>query len=278
MTHRTVQRNLYDFLTDGLSESDHKSMAVHLAGCKRCTVEMERLQETLKAVPQHSIDPGSQRTGLYWQTFASKVEARIAENGGEAMNTRWSLLQLFLEHRKPFGIGFASALAVMLFALGVWGILRPSATAPEGRGGSNESPVVQKAALESRAYDYLDQSKVLILGIVNSDAGAPGSPVFALDRKRQISKNLLRESKALTGAMTDPSYRRLKDLIADLEVILLQISNIDAQYDSPAIEIVRSGVDRKGILLKLNLEEIQRSEQEKKSVDRPNGTSEKPTT
>ncbi|MGB2868220.1 MAG: zf-HC2 domain-containing protein [Bacteroidota bacterium] len=276
MTHRTVRKDLYDYLTDGLSQLDHQRIGLHLARCKRCTEELQKLRGALKAIPPHSFDPSSVRPGLYWQTFASKVESRIAEGREDAVSRGWRLLELFMEHRKPFGIGFASALAVMLLALGVWGILRNGGSVPSGDVTSPELQI-QKAALESRAYDYFDQSKVLILGIVHSDAGASGSPVFALDRKRQISKNLLRESKELTSAMTDPSYRRLKDLIGDLEVILLQISNLDQQYDSPAIEIVRSGVDRKGILLKLNLEEIQRSEKDRKS-EPTKGNSVKPTT
>ena len=51
----------------------------------------------------------------------------------------------------------------------------------------------------------------------------------------------------------------LRALIDDLEVILLQIANLEAEHDVPAIELVRSGVDRRGILLKIQVEQMRRT-------------------
>ena len=48
--------------------------------------------------------------------------------------------------------------------------------------------------------------------------------------------------------------------MTDLEVILLQIANLETEYDLPTIEMVKSGVDRRGVLLKINIEEMRKNE------------------
>ena len=62
----------------------------------------------------------------------------------------------------------------------------------------------------------------------------------------------------LKDDLTDANRRKLYQLVSDLEVILLQIANLESQNDLPAVEMIRSGVDRRGILLKINLEEMER--------------------
>jgi hypothetical protein len=58
------------------------------------------------------------------------------------------------------------------------------------------------------------------------------------------------------------------DLITDLELILLQIANLESEYNIPEIEMVKSGVDRRGILLKINIEEMRRSQNHFNENDR----------
>ena len=48
--------------------------------------------------------------------------------------------------------------------------------------------------------------------------------------------------------------------MTDLEVILLEIANLETEYDLPTIEMVKSGVDRRGVLLKINIEEMRKNE------------------
>jgi len=52
----------------------------------------------------------------------------------------------------------------------------------------------------------------------------------------------------------------LRLLVSDLEVILLQIANLESEHNLSTIEMVQSGVDRRGILLKINLEEMRQTE------------------
>ncbi len=119
------------------------------------------------------------------------------------------------------------------------------------------APPVQRAALDERASRYLERSKVLLLGLVNLEPAAGEAAALNLPRERELARALVQEAGPLQAALTAADQQRLRALIADLEVILLQIANLESGYDVPAIELVRSGVDRRGILLKINLTEMQ---------------------
>lgn len=114
----------------------------------------------------------------------------------------------------------------------------------------------QPAALETRTRDYIDRSKVLLLGLVNFDTAQGDPAVLNLARKRDIARRLVDEAEGLKDDLSAANEQRLRELIADLEFILLQIANLEAEHDVPAIELVQSGVDRKAILLKINVEEM----------------------
>jgi hypothetical protein len=61
----------------------------------------------------------------------------------------------------------------------------------------------------------------------------------------------------------------LEDLIASLEIILLQIANLESDNDFEAIELVREGINRQGILMEINLSDLHRSiKKEDRSVPR----------
>ena len=119
---------------------------------------------------------------------------------------------------------------------------------------------MQAVSLNERADRYLDRSKVLLLGLVNMDADEQEAGGFSLASQQQVARELIDESNALKTDLAGSNERLMRALIEDLEVILLQIANLEAGYDLPAIEMVQRGVDRRAIMLKINLTEMRRSE------------------
>lgn len=130
---------------------------------------------------------------------------------------------------------------------------RPAAPAPdEGN--------VRPAMLETRARHYMDRSKVLLLGLVNFDPSADDPAALDLPRRQAAARRLVDEAAPLKDDLAAADEQRLRELVADLEVILLQIANLEAEHDVPAIEMVRSGVDRRALLLKINVEQMRLAE------------------
>ena len=57
--------------------------------------------------------------------------------------------------------------------------------------------------------------------------------------------------------------RTHEELIASLEMILLQIANLESENDIEAIEIVKEGVNKQGVLMEINLTDLRHSFREK---------------
>jgi len=248
---------------DGLTEVERRKVQDHLAGCKRCSSEFTELKATLRAVPQHSFHPSNVRPETYWQLFASKVDRRIREQKHEAEPS--SIVEYFaslFQHRNQFAVGFVSALGLFLVVFALWRISLPGTEESTfaDRELQPERATFQTASLETRTYDYLERSKVLLVGLVNVDADLLKSSRINLVRQKEISRELLRESRELSASLNGPSQLRLKRLVGDLEIIMLQIANLETEQNSPGVEIVKGGVERRGILLKINLAEIERGE------------------
>jgi hypothetical protein len=115
---------------------------------------------------------------------------------------------------------------------------------------------VQQAKLQQRTQDFLGRSEILLLGIVHFDPSKQDQAAIDIPRQKQISKDLVQEASSLKKELSKNKDRRLEKLVGDLELILVQIANLEEKEDLPEIEIVKSGVDRKGILLKINLEQM----------------------
>ena len=56
--------------------------------------------------------------------------------------------------------------------------------------------------------------------------------------------------------MKGSSNQQLQRLISEVQVILLQIANLEIENDISGIELIKDGVDRRGIFLKINIQEI----------------------
>jgi hypothetical protein len=267
-SHRFVRSHLYEYHRGELTEQDRRDMEAHLAGCGNCRWELEAVRDSALLLDQHGQRPSEHRGELYWQQFATKVERRIeSEREDEAApSIVRQLLDAFVLHRKPFGIGFASALTLMMIAFGVWSVWfkgPPPQQAVSERSAmesvGSEPAGVRNVSVETRAQDYLEQSKVLLIGLMNTDPKSLSSSTPVLQREREISRRLVSESAVLTASLNDPSQRRLKELISDLQLILVQIANLSTERDLPGVEIIKGGIEHKDIIFKINLEEIQRT-------------------
>ncbi len=278
--HPTIQKNLYGYLKDDLSLRKRQAVESHLKSCERCAAELRSLREAMSLLDKQAVRPSGRRSDLYWQQFAQKVDQKIQLGAVDEESTSvvGRLLEMLMENRKPFAVGFASALSLIMIALAVWGlwIKAPSSEQlgsdiPSRQRANGPTVNVEKAVLETRAEEYLEQSKVILIGLMNADPRSFSKSGSVLQRQREISRQLVRESREITSRLTDPSQQRLKELISDLGLILVQIANLENGHDLQGVEIVRSGVEQNGILFKINLEEIRRvtRSSSKKGTERP---------
>src|SRR5512134_2083771 len=99
----------------------------------------------------------------------------------------------------------------------------------------------------------------MLICIVNDDFDAARSSDLA--RQRKVSRSLLQETRALQADLSGSPDQRLQQLLQQLELVLLQIANLEIEHDLSNVELVREGIDREGLLLKINIQELERTAQ-----------------
>jgi hypothetical protein len=264
-------------LYDDLPPEQRDYFNNHLETCSSCREEFEEMQSTLEMM---NLKERDNLPGEYWTNFQQRLESRLDQ---EEHRRRPNIVQIFSPMKMvqtiPRWTQYLAA-AILLIAIGVFigRYFSPGSYSPKpvARIDNTSSSLIKQTAVDDRAYRYLERSKVLLLGIVNLDPEAEEASAPDYSREKQIARGLIQEAVVLKDDLTDANRRKLYQLVSDLEVILLQIANLESENDLPAVEMIRSGVDRRGILLKINLEEMERDNRgASRSID--NKKSEKKT-
>ncbi len=236
---------------------DKASLEAHLRVCPACASEYEAMTETRRILEtRERKDPGPD----FWEGYWDRLERRLETESSPAPRP------VRERARRPFillpawGLQFAAAAALLVVGILIGRtLLRP----PAPRVARATTPalvpvpgVEQASAPVLRARDYFERSKLILLGLVNYDPGA--SDVYGLDmpRQKQLSRELVNEAGSLKSDLKAPADKRLRELVADLETILVQIANLESANDLAAVEMVKKGVEEKGIFLKINLTEM----------------------
>ncbi|MFQ5753465.1 MAG: hypothetical protein ACE5HI_15860, partial [bacterium] len=108
--------------------------------------------------------------------------------------------------------------------------------------------------IRSRTNEYVEKSKILFLGIVNADTEEVEKQDWRTEKR--IAQHLIKEASFLKDNLSEKRNARIRQLIEELELILLEFANLEAQHDIENIELIKNGIDRQGILLKINLYDL----------------------
>lgn len=263
---RKYRSMFIEVLYDELNQEQKNRFEAHLNSCPECAAEYEKISTTMGVMSQRTrIEPDK----FFWEGYWDKLvdQMKTEEQSVSKISTWWErILQSF--NFQP-GWAYRVATAVALIAIGVLiGKLyfgRPVSQPVENIQTEDISPkTVEQASLQQRTERYIERSKVLLLGLINFDPDHEDIYALDLPYQKQISKELVQEASLLKEELNEPAQRQLRELISDLEVILLQIANLESEYNLAGIELVKNGVDRRGILLKINLEKMQEGRPSKK--------------
>ena len=249
---------MIDALYNDLNHEQQERFMVHLNSCQKCSDEYARISNTIDIMNnKKQLDPGEHFWDNYWDNLENKLEPQPKKVPAVI---RW--WQEFLDNfyiEPSFIYRTVGAMAILIIGVMIgkyyYGDSTSNFKAPTK--GTNElSSIVKRTALEQRTDRYLQRSKVLLLGLINSEYDDEESLALNLPHQKEVSQNLVHEASLLKQELDDPKQNQLRNLVTDLEVILLQIANLESEHDLSAVEMVKSGVDRRGILLKINLEQM----------------------
>ncbi len=259
-------------LYETLAAGDQAFLDSHLASCRGCAAESREMRETVAIVSaRRRPEPAPEFWDGYWDRLVERMEResraeaaapdRTARADAPARRTLKDRLGDLLRP-VPRWAWQASA-AVVLVAAGILigrgtfgpgaGPAAPGTTVGAASGAASRAAAgaVVPASIEERTARYVERSRVLILGIVNAD---PAGDPYGLDLPGQkaVSRELLTQAADLKSPRTNPDPR-LRELVSELEVILLQIANLESASGRDGVEVIRSGVRDGGLLLKINL-------------------------
>lgn len=264
--HETL---LADRLFGALSDEEQAALEAKLRASEDVRATLQELQATLRLMAERRRpEPPPAFWDGYYDRLAQRIEheARTPKRRDRAGR----------EGRRRLAVRTSVAAALVLVGVGIgWMLFGARTPQGEGRlpedvptagrqaevvspeeGPEERTSAMQSASLDVRAERYLDRSKVLLLGLVNTETEGDDLAVLGLSRKQEVAVELVQESAALQADLDSAGQARLRDLVADLEVVLLQIANLEAEHDLPTIELVRQGVDRRALLLQINLAEM----------------------
>lgn len=252
-------------------EAGLKMFRIHTASCEECSSTFREMQETIRTMGMR--EPADGRD-VNWDAFWTRLSVRLEHEVPERTRVFTFLTHPGTIPRWAYGIA-----AVLLVAVGVYigrTLYTPQTPSqgPEGSGPRTAALVADTAQLDERLQDYLERSKALLLGVVNSQGGT--LPPGELRLEQQRSRDLVGEAHFLKAALNRPDRQQLRMLFEDLEIVLLQLSNMELKPGVPVVEMIREGVDRRSILLKINVEEIRSAVHEASTS--PAGASQKPKT
>jgi hypothetical protein len=194
--------------------------------------------------------------------------------------TRLNSLKSWWHQRDFSGVihawSYRVAGAVAIFLIGVWvGYLyfkqEPALIDNQTtRSKAASTAPLNQTAVKSQVLDYIERSKILLLGFVNYEPLTNANVRLDLTYQQKISRELIGAAAVLKPQLTGAEHLRLLELISELEIILLQITNYEKDFDLPAIELITSGVENQALLLKINIEEMKLATQlEQAAVKKP---------
>ena len=225
-----------------IDPADSAWLDQHLTGCPECRRQFDEMKDTFVTMgKKERVEPSQEYWDQYWTRLAPKLQP--------------AQTPVIPFYRRISVSAYRVAAAILLVLLGVI-IGRhyvPSTPVIVQQKQPGISVPVQETALDARTNRFLERSQVLILGLIHNEQ--PGSAV-ELDVPRKVSSELIQEASTLKTELANHKRKQLKRLVTDLEFILIQIANLESENDFSEIELLKSGVDQKGILLKIKMEQM----------------------
>jgi len=254
-----------------------KSLEEHLAGCPDCFKEYGEMAGTLKIMREKKVpDPGQEFWDGYWDRLERRMKSEgLTGNGvdavGPAPERKFFHRRAGFFQRWTYGMAGAAALLAAGILIGRYFISRPQAVAQKPA--QESSARVQPAAgadLRARTSQYFDRSKVVLLALLNFDPKTKDLYGLNIPLQKKRSRELVQEAALLRKDLGNSNQKRLEDLVSDLEMILMQLANLESENDLSAVEMVKLGVESKGVLFGINLSEMKQVKSRSRRAPSPN--------
>jgi hypothetical protein len=247
-------QSLYNEL-DALTQ---KALDDHLASCATCKQEYGAMQQTLSVMDKRArVEPNEGEWNSYWQQLSEKIE-KEEDRGGQPNVVRWRPASM---PAWAYGIAAMLLIAIGIYAGRTFFNGRPaiSVQPPDQPTANVTAPGVSTSdSTTQQTLAYLERTRNLLIGLTNIDETHQAT--IDLTSHQKISRQLVDQGSILAVSLNKPDQQRTRQLIEDLQIILMQLANTELKPGVPVVELVKKGVSEKSILLKINLEAMRATE------------------
>jgi hypothetical protein len=247
---------MVDALYDELDEGQKTRFDAHLESCPDCARLYRQLTKTISVMNTRET---FERDEVFWTGYSERLTQRLEsqEHSGRSSIRLWLFIEHLARRNHPaLRAGAIAALVMVGIFLAKWVWKEDQRAMPEHQALVSAPQYAETTLLEDRAESYLQKSKVLLLALANFDPQMDDKATLNLQNQRHISEILVQEAAYLKTALEGPAETRLRELVSDLEIILLQIANLEDEYDLDAVEMLQKGVNKRGVLFRIDLSEI----------------------
>jgi len=269
--HDLMVEALYDDL-DGERRAEFDA---HLLSCSDCA---RLYQEMAGALRLMSVREIAEPDEAFWAGYSERLDARL--DADQRQRQRPIRTKHSVWHPHPaLRVGAIAALLLMGIFLGkwIWTGEQPTDHGPEAMVSTPGRADAANGLVNDRVQSYLQRSQVLLLALANFDPHTDDAVTLNLQSQKRISESLVREAAYLKTALADPAQMRLRELVGDLEIILLQIANLEDEHDLEAVELVQKGVNTQAVLFRIDLSKINREPPGASSIANPKPTNQNST-
>ena len=228
-------------------EKDKKLMFIdHLKSCAKCADEFSKYKSTLEIMKQYKRpEPGNEFWNMYWENLKPQL---IAKRVSPLSWIKETLTSISIHVRPVYAY---AGTAILFLIIGIF-VAKFFLQQPGIK--EQTSLNVRQIAGRQNAEHLIQRAQVIFLGIMNNDTN---KPIWA--EEIRASNQLLKDTDSIKKELDPSTQLRLLTLISELEVLLMQIANIDSEYDPGTVELIRSSIKHQGILFKININEIMKT-------------------
>lgn len=274
-----------------LDEARLREFDDHLGACSDCAALYDELRATMRTMSRRRRpDPGA----VFWEGYWPRLEKRVARDEGVLDASRFGPRRSLGSwgYRAAAAVVVLAA-GVWIGRTVLQPAPRTADRAPEiahttpydesradesgaartpaARPGAIDAPAGERletasdapaeppativaAAAGDEALRYIGRSQVVLLALLNGGDGEAEPVAYGAERAQ--ARVLVAEGRRLQDGLTRSEDRRLRELIGQLEMILREIANLEADNDLDAVEMIRNRVDREGVLLRIDLRQM----------------------
>ncbi|MBO6577364.1 MAG: hypothetical protein JJ896_18175 [Rhodothermales bacterium] len=246
--HFTACESWQPVMVDVLfGDADEAVIANHLRECPTCAAEFRSLQETLELTADRPAFAPE-------EAVLARLEERVLTE--TARHTLRPLPMPRMRRLPAWTYRMVAVAAVLVIGIAIGRLIPQEETSAPN---ASLPLTAQLTPVEARAHSYLDRSKTVLLGVVNFDPATDNPASLNLPQRSAIASELLQEANFLKTTLSESEQQRLRALVSELEIILLQLANLEERVDVPELEIMKAGVDQNALLFKIDVEQMRRT-------------------